>query len=36
MPIQFHTRMIKKALSEGSNVFCEKPLTGDARDIDTL
>lgn len=35
-PIQFHTRMIKKALSEGSSVLCEKPLTGDARDIDTL
>ena len=35
-PIQFHTRMITKALSEGSNVLCEKPLTGDARDIYTL
>ena len=35
-PIQFHTRMIKKALSCGSNVLCEKPLTGDVRDIDEL
>lgn len=35
-PIQFHTRMIMTALSHGSNVLCEKPLTGDERDIDKL
>jgi predicted dehydrogenase len=35
-PIQFHTRMIKEALSHGSNVLCEKPLTGDVRDIESL
>lgn len=35
-PIQFHTRQIKCALEHGSNVLCEKPLTGDERDIDEL
>lgn len=35
-PIAFHTRMITEALEHGSNVLCEKPLTGDASDIDAL
>ncbi|MCI8389051.1 MAG: Gfo/Idh/MocA family oxidoreductase [Clostridiales bacterium] len=35
-PIQFHTSMIMSALSHGSNVLCEKPLTGDVRDIEKL
>ena len=35
-PIQFHTRQIKCALANGSNVLCEKPLTGDDNDIDEL
>ncbi len=35
-PIQFHTRQILCALSHGSNVLCEKPLTGDVRDVETL
>ncbi|MBQ8509096.1 MAG: Gfo/Idh/MocA family oxidoreductase [Clostridia bacterium] len=35
-PIQFHTKHILTALSHGSNVLCEKPLTGDVRDIETL
>lgn len=35
-PIQFHTRQIKYAIEHGSNVLCEKPLTGDESDIDSL
>ncbi len=35
-PIQFHTENIITALSAGSDVLCEKPLCGDARDIDRL
>ncbi len=35
-PIQFHTPMMLYALSHASHVLCEKPLTGDAGDIDTL
>ena len=35
-PIQFHTPMMLCALSHASHVLCEKPLTGDAGDIDTL
>ncbi len=35
-PIAFHTRQIKLALSKGSNVLCEKPLTGDVSDIPEL
>lgn len=31
-PIAFHTRQIMEALSHGSNVLCEKPLSGDYRD----
>ncbi len=32
-PIQFHTENIISALRHGSDVLCEKPLCGDARDI---
>ncbi len=35
-PIQFHTKQILKALSMGSHVLCEKPLTGDASDVEAL
>jgi len=35
-PIQFHTKQILTALSRGSNVLCEKPMTGDLRDVETL
>ncbi len=35
-PTHFHTKMIIKALENGSNVLCEKPLTGDVRDIDKI
>lgn len=35
-PIQFHTENIITALRHGSDVLCEKPLCGDARDIDML
>lgn len=35
-PIQFHTENILSALKNGSDVLCEKPLCGDARDIDRL
>ncbi len=35
-PIQFHTPMMLEALEHGSNVLCEKPLTGDVRDIERL
>ena len=35
-PIQFHTRQMKCALANGSNVLCEKPLTGDENDVDEL
>ena len=35
-PIQFHTENILEALSHGSDVLCEKPLCGDARDIEKL
>ena len=31
-PIHFHTRQIITALEHGSNVLCEKPLSGDASD----
>ncbi len=35
-PIQFHTENIIAALRHGADVLCEKPLCGDARDIDRL
>lgn len=35
-PIQFHTKMILEALEHGCNVLCEKPMTGDIRDIEAL
>ncbi len=35
-PIAFHTPMIIEALEHGSNVLCEKPLTGDISDIPKL
>ena len=35
-PIQFHTDNIITALMHGSDVLCEKPLCGDARDIERL
>lgn len=35
-PIQFHTENIITALKAGSDVLCEKPLCGDARDIERL
>ncbi len=35
-PIQFHTENIITALNHGADVLCEKPLCGDARDIDRL
>lgn len=35
-PIQFHAEQIKTALKYGSNVLCEKPLCGDAADIEPL
>ncbi|MCD7747644.1 MAG: Gfo/Idh/MocA family oxidoreductase [Firmicutes bacterium] len=35
-PIQFHREGILTALSHGSDVLCEKPLSGDVRDIETL
>ena len=35
-PIQFHTENIMSALAHGSDVLCEKPLCGDARDIERL
>ena len=35
-PIQFHTPMMLYALAHDSHVLCEKPLTGDAGDIDRL
>lgn len=35
-PIGFHTRMILTALENGSNVICEKPLTGDVTDLEKL
>lgn len=35
-PIQFHTEMMLCALAHGSSVICEKPLTGDVRDIERL
>ncbi len=35
-PIFLHTRQILKALEEGSNVLCEKPLSADVRDIDII
>ena len=35
-PIQFHTDNIITALAHGSDVLCEKPLCGDARDIERL
>lgn len=35
-PIQFHTDNIITALKNGSDVLCEKPLCGDAADIEKL
>ena len=35
-PIQFHTEQILCALKHGSNVLCEKPLTGDKEDIEKI
>lgn len=35
-PIQFHTPQITLALANGSNVLCEKPMSGDERDIPKL
>ena len=35
-PIAFHTEHIIKALENGSNVVCEKPLCADKNDIDRL
>jgi len=35
-PIQFHTENIITALQNGSDVLCEKPLCGDAGDIEKL
>ena len=35
-PTQFHTKMIITALNHGSNVLCEKPLTGDINDVERL
>lgn len=35
-PIQFHTQQILLALGHGMHVLCEKPLCGDAREIDVL
>ncbi|MCD7776695.1 MAG: Gfo/Idh/MocA family oxidoreductase [Firmicutes bacterium] len=35
-PIQFHREGILTALAHGSDVLCEKPLSGDAGDIETL
>ncbi len=35
-PIAFHTDNIITALRHGADVLCEKPLCGDARDIDRL
>jgi len=36
VPIQFHTEMIIEAMSHGSHVLCEKPLSGDVNDIEKL
>ena len=35
-PIQYHTEQIKIAVEHGSNVICEKPMTGDASDLTVL
>ena len=35
-PTQFHTAQIRRAVRQGINVLCEKPLTGDAQDIPGL
>lgn len=35
-PIHFHARQILQALEHGCHVLCEKPLCGDANDIDSL
>ena len=35
-PIQFHTTQILTALSKGSHVLCEKPMTGDPADVEKL
>ena len=35
-PTQFHTPQIRRAVRQGINVLCEKPLTGDAQDIPGL
>ena len=35
-PIQFHTQQMLTCLKNGSSVICEKPMTGNAEDIDIL
>ncbi len=35
-PIQFHKAQILECLKEGSSVVCEKPMTGNAEDIEVL
>lgn len=35
-PIQYHTRQIIYAMQHGSNVLCEKPLSGDETDAEKL
>ena len=35
-PIQFHTQLMLTCLKNGSSVICEKPMTGNAEDIDIL
>lgn len=35
-PIQFHTEQIIECLKNGSNVMCEKPITGDIADLPLL
>ncbi len=35
-PIQFHTEQIKYSLMRGANVLCEKPMTGNVKDLPVL
>lgn len=35
-PIQFHVQQIFCAVKNGSNVLCEKPMTGDLKDVAAL